>query len=100
MSRRNIRLLVEYDGGRFVGWQVQKDGPSVQGELLLAIKKITGEDVQLVVAGRTDAGVHALGQVCCFTTESQIPAERFAAALGSVLPYDVTVHRSEQAPDD
>ncbi len=97
---RNIRLLIEYDGTRFVGWQVQENGPSVQAEILAAIAKVTGEPTAVTVAGRTDAGVHALGQVASFKTRSRIPAERFAPAITSYLPADVAVHRSEEVPKD
>ncbi len=93
-SERNIRLLIEYDGAAYKGWQVQLNCPSIQGALLAAIREVTGEEVMLTVAGRTDAGVHALGQVANFRTTSAVPAERFAAALNTKLPRDITVHAS------
>lgn len=72
---RNIKLLIEYDGTNFVGWQIQPNGRSVQGEIKKAIKQITGEDVNLIGASRTDAGVHARGQVANFKSQTKIPLE-------------------------
>lgn len=100
MSERNIRLLVEYDGTRYCGWQVQEAQLSVQGELQAALKKIISAEPQLIVAGRTDAGVHALAQVVNFRTTSTIEARRFAPALNTHLPDDITVHVSDEVPVD
>ncbi len=97
---RNVRLLLEYDGTRYVGWQAQENGPSVQAELQRAVAELTGEHPVLRVAGRTDAGVHAIGQVVSFVTTSSIPPERFAPALNTKLPDDVSVHRSDEVPAD
>ena len=94
---RNIRLLIEYDGAAYHGWQIQKNGSSVQETLAKAITAITGEHVVPDGAGRTDAGVHALGQVAAFRTDARIPAERFADALNAVLPRNIAVVRSEEA---
>jgi len=97
---RNIKLVLEYDGSKYHGWQFQANANSVQQELATAIKKLTGESVIPDGAGRTDAGVHALGQVASFKTESSIPAEKFAPALNSILPPGICVLRSEQADPD
>jgi tRNA pseudouridine38-40 synthase len=97
---RTIRLLVEYDGSAYVGWQAQESGPSIQAKLAEAVLAVTSHAATLRVAGRTDAGVHALGQVVAFRTTSPIPGARFAAALNSYLPPDISVHRSDEAPDD
>ena len=94
---RNIRLIIEYDGSAFHGWQVQKNGSSVQETLARAIYAITGEQTMPTGAGRTDAGVHACGQVAAFPTDSRIPAERFAGALNAVLPRTVSIACSEDA---
>jgi len=94
---RTIKLTIEYDGSRYHGWQFQKNELSVQEVLSKAIKKITGEDIIPVGAGRTDRGVHALGQVASFTTKSKIPAEKFVPALNTYLPEDVAVISSEEA---
>ena len=75
LPMRNIKLVLEYDGSKYHGWQIQANANSVQQELAAAIKKLTGEPVMPTGAGRTDAGVHALGQVASFMTKSSIPAE-------------------------
>lgn len=98
MSLRNIRIIVEYDGGRYLGWQAQPDGPSIQSTLVDALFAITGERLQVEAAGRTDAGVHAMAQVVCFKVDSHIPGERFAPALNAHLPEDISVHLSDEVP--
>lgn len=98
MSERNIRLRIEYCGTRFSGWQVQRNAPSIQGEITEAIRKVTGQSVKLTAAGRTDAGVHALGQVANFHIEHDLPSERFAAALNYHLDNDILVLDSEEVP--
>ncbi len=98
MSLRNIRIIVEYDGSRYLGWQAQPEGPSIQSTLADALFAITGERPHVEAAGRTDAGVHAMGQVVCFKVDSHIPAERFAPAMNAHLPEDISVHISEEVP--
>ena len=88
---RTIRLDLEYDGADFVGWQMQNEGRSVQGELARCLSTFLQEDVVPVAAGRTDAGTHALGQVAHFHTESLHPPDRMVRALNSLLPDDVAV---------
>ena len=73
---RNIKLTIEYDGKDFKGWQKQPNKPNIQGEIERAIYNITKEEVDLIGSGRTDAGVHALGQVANFKTNSNIPIEK------------------------
>lgn len=97
---RNIRIIIEYDGTNYSGWQTQKNAPSIQEEIKKAIKKITGEDVNLIGAGRTDAGVHAKGQTANFITDSRIPADKFAWALNSVLEKDIVIKESEEVSLD
>jgi len=97
---RNIRIIIEYDGTNYNGWQMQKNAPSVQEEIQKAIRKITGEDVNLIGAGRTDAGVHAKGQTANFITKSRIPGEKFAWALNSVLREDIVIKESKEVPLD
>lgn len=94
---RNIRIIIEYDGTNYSGWQIQKNAPSIQEEIQKSIKKITGEDVNLIGAGRTDAGVHAKGQTANFITGSRVPADKFAWALNSVLQKDIVIKSSEEA---
>lgn len=96
MSRR-IRAVVQYEGTRYHGFQRQPQALTVEAELLRAIAGITGEEVHLMAAGRTDAGVHACGQVIAFDTASRVPPERFAPALNSLLPDDIRVLESCQA---
>ena len=83
---RNIRLLVAYDGSEFSGWQVQPETTTIQGTLASAIGRVTGEKVLPQGSGRTDAGVHALGQVATFACESPIPPGNLVKALNDVLP--------------
>ena len=88
---RKIKLLIEYDGTACQGWQIQKDGVTIQGILEDRIRKITGEHSRVTGAGRTDAGVHALGQVATFRTEGGLDPETIKKALNAVLPQDIRV---------
>jgi tRNA pseudouridine38-40 synthase len=87
----NIRLLLEYDGTRYHGWQRQADAATIQQTLEEALARLTGEAVALIGSGRTDAGVHALGQVANFRTTSTIPLKAFHDGLNSMLPPDIAV---------
>ena len=96
-----IMLTISYDGTDFHGWQKQKNGRSVQEITENAIKEITGKTVKLVGSGRTDAGVHAEGQVASFEiNELSVPAEKLFLALNTVLPDDVKVIESRKTKDD
>lgn len=95
---RNIKLIIEYDGTPFSGWQRQKRRPSIQAEIERAIKAVTGEKVNLIGAGRTDAGVHALGQVANFETDSSLEVGRFPSATNAHLPPAITVLAAEEVP--
>jgi tRNA pseudouridine38-40 synthase len=97
---RNIKLVIEYEGTNYCGWQIQKNVNSIQETIQKAIERITGSMPNLNGSGRTDAGVHALGQVANFETESKIPAERFAFALNAVLPKDIVIKASSEAETD
>lgn len=88
---RNIKLLLEYEGTDYFGWQLQPSIPTVQETIQDRLKKMTGEDASLIAAGRTDAGVHATGQVCNFMTESKIPAISIKKGLNTLLPRDIVV---------
>jgi tRNA pseudouridine38-40 synthase len=97
---RNLKLIIAYDGTDFAGWQIQPDAATVQGTLLLAIGRITGEKVLPQGSGRTDAGVHALAQVATFQTVSAIPTKNFVIALNDILPASIRVLAAEEvAPD-
>lgn len=98
---RNIKLILEYDGTNYVGWQMQPNGTSIQEVVQKAIAEITGEpDVRLVGSGRTDAGVHAAGQVAHFRTATEIPATDLVHAINTKLPEDIAVLHAEDVPDD
>ncbi|MCX5894088.1 MAG: hypothetical protein NTW80_14200 [Deltaproteobacteria bacterium] len=100
MSLRNIRLQLEYDGTRYHGWQRQKGDLSLQQVLEEALERLTGEKSALIGSGRTDAGVHALGQVANFRTNSNIPLRAFHEGLNSMLPYDVAVLEAQEVPPE
>jgi tRNA pseudouridine38-40 synthase len=91
---KNIKLTIEYDGTGYHGWQRQQNAPSVQAVIESALKKLTREDIKLVAAGRTDTGVHALGQVANFHTSANIPPEKYSYALNSILPDDIVIKHS------
>ena len=80
---RNIKLVIEYDGKDFNGWQKQPNKLNIQGEIEKVIYSITGEEVNLIASGRTDAGVHAIGQVANFKTNSNIPIDKFGLAINT-----------------
>ncbi|ABY92202.1 MAG: tRNA pseudouridine synthase A [Caldanaerobacter subterraneus] len=96
---RNVMIVVEYDGTNYHGWQYQKNAVTVQEVLQKAIKKVTGEEVNLIGASRTDTGVHALYQVANFKTNTKIPAEKLPYALNSVLPDDIVVVQAKDVED-
>jgi len=93
---RNIKIVVEYDGTGYHGWQSQVNANTVQGVLGDAVRRITGENCGIIGASRTDVGVHAVGQVANFITGSKIPVERFPQALNSALPDDIVVKAAEE----
>ena len=95
---RFLKLTVAYDGTHYVGWQVQKNGVSIQQKLEEAWKSVTGEAIRITASGRTDAGVHALAQVCSLHTESEIDCDRLPVALNANTPFDITVLKAEPAP--
>lgn len=95
---RRIRLIIAYDGTNYCGWQVQPNGITVQQVVQEAIKDLTGEDVELIGASRTDAGVHAYGNVAVFDTEFKMEAGKFAYALNPRLPEDIRVQYSDEVP--
>ena len=95
---RNLKLVLAYDGTEFFGWQVQPGVATVQGALASAIERVTGENVLPQGSGRTDAGVHALGQVATFTTQSPIPPGNLVVALNDVLPAAIRVLEAVEAP--
>ncbi len=97
---KRILLTVAYDGTNYHGWQLQDNGDTIEGELNKSLKILTGDDICVIGASRTDAGVHALCNRAVFDTESGIPAERFAEALNTYLPEDIRVTESVKVDDD
>ena len=96
----NIRLIIEYDGTDYVGWQFQINGRSVQEEVEKAIKQILQSDIRITGGGRTDAGVHARGQVASFSVERNIEIDLFAKSLNSVLPHNIVVREAAEAQNN
>lgn len=94
-----IKLTIEYDGTAYAGWQRQPHQPTIQAALETALTRITRQPVSVLAAGRTDAGVHARGQIACFQSDKAIPVKQWALALNSSLPPDITVLSSEQVPE-
>ena len=99
-KNRWLKLTVAYDGTAYAGWQIQPNDPTVQAVLETAWHEITRETVRVMAAGRTDAGVHALGQVVSVATQSQLSAADLHRGLNAVLPEDVAVVAVEEAPEN
>ncbi len=99
---RFLKLTLAYEGTNYHGWQVQRksDGPTIQGILQDGLKKLTGEETAVTASGRTDAGVHAWGQVAHLALQSKIPVKNFPRALNNVLPADIVVRRAEEVSAD
>ncbi len=93
---KRIFLVVSYDGTNYHGWQLQPAAVTIEGVLNRAVSELTGEEIQVIGASRTDAGVHALGNVAVFDTDSKIPAEKFSYALNQRLPEDIVVQASRE----
>ena len=97
---RRIRLRVAYDGTNYSGWQIQPVAVTIEKVLDEAIYELTGENIHVIGASRTDAGVHAMGNVAVFDTNSTIPADRFSYALNRYLPDDVIIQKSDEVAAD
>ncbi len=97
---RNIKLTLAYDGTDFYGWAIQPDVPTIQGTIVDVLCKITQEKIRLHASGRTDAGVHALGQVASFKTRSIIPTANLQRALNCLLPPTIRVLEAKDMPLD
>lgn len=97
---KRVKLTVAYDGTEYHGWQLQNNGITIESELNRCLSELLGEQIQVIGASRTDAGVHALGNVAVFDTECRMPAEKMSYALNQRLPEDIRIQRSEEvAPD-
>lgn len=99
MSEKRFRLIVAYDGSHYMGSQYQKDVPTVQGMLETALSTIMKQGVRIITAGRTDTGVHALGQVASFEANTGMVPEEVERALNSILPQDICILRVDYAQD-
>ncbi|MCR4807988.1 MAG: tRNA pseudouridine(38-40) synthase TruA [Lachnospiraceae bacterium] len=97
---KRVILTVAYDGTNYKGWQIQPDEPTIEGVLNRELSRLLGEDIHVIGASRTDTGVHALGAVCVFDTDSPIPPDKFSFALNQSLPDDIRIISSKQVADD
>ncbi len=93
---KRIMLIVAYDGTRYHGWQVQQNGETIEGVLNRCLSDLLQEDIEVIGASRTDSGVHALGNVAVFDTQTRIPAEKIAYALNARLPEDIRIQESKE----
>lgn len=93
-------MTIEYDGTSFIGWQIQKKGRTIQGELQKALEKLLKEKINLIGAGRTDSGVHALGQVANFKTINMLGVEQILLALNNLLPKDIVIKKAQEVTLD
>jgi len=100
LPHRNIKLVVAYEGTKYHGWQRQVGQGSIQEVLEQSVSKIVCHRVKIIGAGRTDSGVHALGQVCNFTTRSSVPLEGLRKGLNSILPKDIQVLKADEVSHD
>jgi tRNA pseudouridine38-40 synthase len=97
---RTFKLTIAYDGTNYAGWQLQPDKPTIQEKLDKAIQKVTGRHSNTMASGRTDAGVHALGQVVGFRSDTALPPDVLMRAINANLPHDIAVLDAALAPDD
>lgn len=97
---RRVKLTIAYDGTNYCGWQIQPNGITIEEVVNKALSKLTGENIVVIGASRTDSGVHAMGNVAVFDTNTTIPPERIAMAVNRILPEDIVVVKSEEVPLD
>ncbi len=95
-----FKLTIEYDGSAYAGWQQQPDQPTIQAAIEAALQRITQTHIPVIGAGRTDAGVHALGQVASFRSDRTMAPHEWVKALNAVLPADISIRYAEHASDD
>lgn len=93
---KRIKLTVAYDGTNYCGWQIQKNGITVEEVLNKALSKFFGEEIAVIGASRTDSGVHAMGNVAVFDTEAAMPPEKISYAINNLLPDDIRIQKSEE----
>lgn len=97
---KRVRLIVSYDGTNYCGWQIQNNGITVEEVLNHVLTDLCREEIAVIGASRTDSGVHALGNVAVFDTNSRIPGEKFSFALNQRLPDDIRIQRSDEVADE
>ena len=97
---KRIKLIVAYDGTNYCGWQIQPNGLTIEEVLNRKLSKVLKEDIHVIGASRTDLGVHALGNVAVFDTDTSIPPERIAYAVNQKMPEDIVIVSSEEVPKD
>lgn len=97
---RRIMLVVAYEGTNYCGWQVQPNGITIEEVLNRELSRILGEDIKVIGASRTDAGVHAMGNVAVFDTNARIPGDKVSFALNQSLPEDIRIQMSKEVPTD
>lgn len=97
---KRIMLTVAYDGTDYCGWQVQKNGNTIEGELNRCLSELLKEDIRVIGGSRTDSGVHALGNIAVFDTKARMPAEKISYALNQRLPEDICIQESREVSPD
>ena len=93
-----VKMVVAYDGTNYSGWQIQPNGVTIEQKLNEALQALLGEDIRVTGASRTDAGVHSLGNVCIFDTDTRMPAEKISYALNQRLPEDIVPDTKPAVP--
>ena len=97
---KRVKLIVAYDGTNYCGWQVQPNGITIEQVLNENLSKLLGEEITVTGASRTDSGVHSMGNVAIFDTETRMPADKISFALNQRLPADIVVQDSCEVPPD
>lgn len=97
---KRVKLTIAYDGTNYCGWQVQSNGITIEEVINLKLEKVLGEKIAVIGASRTDSGVHALGNIAVFDTNTKIPAEKMSFVLNQVLPNDIKIQKSEEVSPD
>lgn len=100
MDKKRVLLTVAYDGTAYHGWQIQNNGITIESELNRCLSQLLQEPIQVIGASRTDAGVHALGNIAVFDTAAQMPADKICYALNQRLPEDIRIQNSREVPGD
>ena len=97
---KRVKLIISYDGTNYCGWQIQMNGITVEEIINRELSRLLGEEIAVIGASRTDSGVHAIGNVAVFDTETKIPAEKISFSLNQRLPEDIRIQKSEEVPAD